>query len=697
MTLALGIEDRTSNFLIIESSGTARRLLGSVLQETGFKQVTSVDSVQSGLDYISQEKVDYIICSMRGDENPDLIELLRVLRTHEVLQHIPLSFFVGDDDFSVIPGAFEWGAVSWHPRVFSKEAVLSELSGLIKKLERAAYHTPTVALHYLQKYYLKSGLFETARQCIESFLTRFPDSKPARLDLAECCLASGDIAAGKRLLGQFKATKYEGWEDVAEAYFSSKDEIVAEIGFTPCLVIDSDETVHNNLKRIFEEFKEFRLVMFSSGMAADEWCRENGRPGFIIQEWKCRDLPGPALLQRIRQRGWHDVPVMVLSSLVTKKDAPLLKEMGVTEVFEKPIERDSFIDALVFSIMQERDPTDLSILERKVSALLHMENFEYASLLKSRVENHPKASVGHKKYIEALFQFHKNQMNEAKKTAMEAAQAGGDPLKCLTLLARILVRLGDYDGAVKCFERAQSLSPENVERLCELADVLADKGEFQLAEEKITEAKRIDKTNDMVMKSESKLAIKSGDTERAKNIIVHMGQVSGLVSEMNNSAVALAKVSEYENAFSLYRHTIEALPEELVEIRIKVRYNLALAFARCGRLKDCLAELEEVGTEQDFPILGKIRQLTQKVKKSLETKRPLKLVSDQEEEKLSVSDDIKHMGIKTSDLSIEFNSGHAGLFKIFEPDAEEKQAILASLQRETKFELKRTKKESQAS
>lgn len=685
MTLALGIEDRTARVVIAEPAASARQLLGVVMQALGFRNISSMDSVQAALDYLSQEDADYVICSLSMDAHPSALHLVQILRNEPSLQHIPVTVFTGEEDRKVLPAMFELGLTSWHPRVFSREAVTNALSDLLGILKQAGYHTPTVSSHFLYRYYLDEKLFDTARGHIEQFLTHFPDSRLGRLDLADATLAAGNIEEGKALLGQFKAMRYEGWQAVALRYFASEEEVPAQIGFAPCLVVDSDETIHNNLTQLFKQFPEFRIVPFTSGMAADEWCREHGRPGLIIQEWKCRDLPGAAFLQRVRQRGWHDVPVVVLSSLVTKKDAPLLKEMGVTEVFEKPVVKDAFIAALVFALIQEKDPTDLGILERKISRYLNMENFEYAQLLKSRIDIHPKASAGHKKYIESLFLFHRGRYHDAKSSAMQAAQSGGDPLKCLTVLARSLVRLRDFDGAVKCFERARTLSPENVERLCELADVLADLGRYERAEEALVNARKIDQTSEMVQVAESKVAIKSGDPEKARQIIEHMSQVSGLVSEMNNSAVALVKVGQFEQSVTLYRHTIEALPDELVETRAKVIYNLALSFARRGSLKECLAEFIDVQLPDGKGISTKIASLKHKVKQSLETKRPLKLVSDHEEESVSACEEIASMGVGHDEGLGNPESGQAGLFGLYSASSEERQVAKRLFEREVKF------------
>lgn len=693
MTLALGMEDRSAHIVVIEAAASARQMIGSVLGELGFKNISSMDSVQSALDFLAQEDADYVFCPLAHEDFPNALHLLKVLREDPSFSGIPVSIFVSEDSQGCIPVAFEMGAVSCHPRYFSKESVHTEISRLLVALTQASFMTSVVALNYLYQYYFSVKKFDVGRSTIEGYLLHFPESRLARLYLADACLAGGDTEAGKQLLGQFKAIDFPGWRDVAAQHFSSPEEIPVQIGFTPCLVVDSDQSIHNNLRALFADFPEFRIVPFESGIAADEWCRQHGAPGLIIQEWKLRDLPGPALLQRMRQRGWHDLPIIVLSSLVGKSDAPLLKEMGVTELFQKPLLRAAFREALIFALVQERDPTDLAVLERKIMRFLNMGNFESAKLLSARVQSHPKAKPGIKKYIESVFWFYQGRFQQARATAFEAVQLGGDSLKCLTLLARTLVRLRDYSGAVRCFERAREISPENVERLCELADVYSEVGDFGKADQTLQGAKQRDPTSELVARTETKVAIRAGQIERAKSIIIHMSQVSGLVSEMNNSAVALAKVGEFDQAFELYQHTFDALPEELADTRMRVKYNLALAFARAGRLKETLAEIEHVTpqTKGAEAIYKKVDSLRFKVRRSLESKRPLRLVSDAgNEELISVGHEIGNIGPSADAVITDpLADRQAGLIGLFRATEAEHQPVKKSLEREVKFKRKK--------
>jgi tetratricopeptide (TPR) repeat protein len=506
-------------------------------------------------------------------------------------------------------------------------------------------------------------------------------------------LALGSQEEGRVLLGQLRSVGFSGWERVALEYFKTTDAVPAQIGFTPCLVVDGDETIHKNLKQIFEKFPEFRIVPFVSGLAADEWCLRNGPPGMVIQEWKLRDLPGPALLQHMRQRGWHDLPIVVLSSLVGKRDGSLLKDMGVTEVFEKPVDNDAFREGLVLALVQEKDPTDLSVLERKIIRMLNMGNLASARLLGARVMSHPKARPGIKKYVQALFAFQQNNYEAARKLSMEAIQTGGDLLKCLTILARVLVRMRDFEGAVKCFERASQLSPDNIERLCELAEAYLESGDLSKADATLLQAKKNDPTNDLLARTESKIALRAGQVERAKSIIMHMSQVSGLVSELNNAAVALVKVAQYDQAFDLYRHTFEALPEEFKETRLRVRYNLALAFARSNRLRDSLGALEGLGLVLEGKdvegIRRKIISLQDKVRLALENKRPLRLVSEGLGEELAGA--TGEVAGVLQDATANFlqpidpTTPRPGLVGVFEPSGPEQEFIRLSQGRKIKF------------
>ncbi len=79
---------------------------------------------------------------------------------------------------------------------------------------------------------------------------------------------------------------------------------------------------------------------FQDGQKAWEAIESGLQVDAVIMEWKIPNLSGPLFLQRLRMQGQVTLPVIVLSSLVTKKDKNLLREMGVATVVEKPLRRD---------------------------------------------------------------------------------------------------------------------------------------------------------------------------------------------------------------------------------------------------------------------------------------------------------------------------------------------------------------------
>ena len=52
-----------------------------------------------------------------------------------------------------------------------------------------------------------------------------------------------------------------------------------------------------------------------------------------------------------------------------------------------------------------------------------------------------------------------------------------------------MMKLRDFTSALKCFEKAQSLSPLNIERLCQIAEANSEIGAQEAAKENIDDAK----------------------------------------------------------------------------------------------------------------------------------------------------------------------------------------------------------------
>ena len=190
------------------------------------------------------------------------------------------------------------------------------------------------------------------------------------------------------------------------------------------------------------------------------------------------------------------------------------------------------------------------------------------------------------------------------------------------------MKLRNFEAAVKCFNKADKISPNNIERICNIAESQADLGNQEAATESMDEAVTLDPDSKVVADSQIKVAIAGGDTDAAKRLMSQMDSLDGLVAYMNNKAVTFAKVGETVEAVELYKKTIESIPDDHIETKAIVIYNLALAQTRDSGLEEAIQKLNLVLSMPRNKISQKAASLKDRLEKALSTGAEFKLKSD---------------------------------------------------------------------
>lgn len=619
--------EKTASVLIVEPNATARSVLAEAVKWLGFQEVQSMDSVKAALGYFEVECVDWIITPLSASEQVNALHLLEVFARYPHLAHVRMSLLLEEGEQLCLPQAFELGLLSWHKRTFTKDSLKADLTEFIKVFQTHEWNETLTASTFLAQICREQGLAKSLLALYENLYEQYSENPTVLLKLAEAQFLNNKREQGKITLGQAQLLDIAGWQEAAKTHLIEGETPTPDLGVRTCVIVDSDEGVHKTLQELLQKNGATECIAFTDGEAALTWCNTNPPPDLILQEWRIPKLSGPYLIQRVRQRGFQTVPIVILSSLVTKQDSALLSEMTVANVIQKPLDEAIFLKALVYTLQQERHPTLHRTLERKIHQHLMANEKEEAQKLRVKVDLDPAAGDGLKKFLEALFYFYDDRFELARTSVVAALQAHAEQVKAFNLLGRCLVKLRDFEGACKCFKKAQSLSPKNIERLCELASAQAEMGETAAASESLGAAKELDQGNKQITEGEGKIAIQTGDMEKARELLMQLGSLTGLVSDMNNSAVALIRCGQFESGVSLYQRTLDALPQKQLDVRMRVLYNLGLAHARKSQVNEALEILEQVPPSPDFPVQAKIRSLRTKLRKARDEGTDLNLIT----------------------------------------------------------------------
>jgi DNA-binding response OmpR family regulator/thioredoxin-like negative regulator of GroEL len=609
--------------LLIEASATTRKLFTDTLKSFNINNIQPIDSHKTGMEILEVEPVDWIICNFGMLENVNIFHLLDTLLIHKPFKGIRVSAFPDEPEYMYLPHAFERGLFSWHRRDFTRDGLKNQFIGLQESLKKHSQMHLGVSVDYLGETLYTQAKNKSILNLFQVLTDKFPDNTNFLLDLALAYLQNQKLEEGSAILSIAKEKNALGWQQLAKQFLPGGKILETGLEVSNVVMVDPDEMSQKHVKDLFEKYTNVKCRFFLNSEEALAAIKLDPSIDLILQEWKIPKISGPIFIQRVRNTSHNSTPVIVLSSLTSKEDIGLINEMGVSTVLNKPIYEPDLTSAIKKAARESKKPTEYKTLERKIFENFELGQKEMAMNYAQKVLGSETIAEPHKKFVQALSAFYYEKFEAAKTYCVEALQKGADPLRTTHLLGQILTKQGDFEGACKCFRRAQSLSPKNVDRLCEIAEAENELGHTEEAQKALEAAKAIDPTNEKVLQTETKFAIDKGQLEKAKRLMMGIGNLNALVADMNNTAVSYIKNGDFEEGLNLYESTLKTIPDDKTELKMKVSYNLALAYVRQQKVPEALRILKESPEQEKYGISKKISSLLLKVENHLSGKEKL--------------------------------------------------------------------------
>ncbi len=623
-------EDKSARILVVEPAAATRALLSEELRNLGFNNCRGVDSLQDAIGVLEVEPIDWVITSLFARYSVNALQLLQIFTLVPALQGTRMSLLIEQEEVFCLRSAFELGLVSWHAKPFSKESLRETLKTLLQKMEANKWNLCLTAADYLREFLQKQSIPRSLLALEKSLTSLFPGNGKLLMHLGTAQYYSGNNEAAANLLYQanlLDPSLSEEIDGLSKKYFGekglkelSKDVKINTLGISSCVLVDSDETVLRAVEDILKKLNVSNIQSFLDGESAWEHIKSNPEPSLIIQEWKIPKLTGPFLVQRIRQHGFQSVPVIVLSSLVKKDDLDLVREMGVANVISKPFDQQFFISEIVGTLQQDRLPTEAQTIERKLLSCLAMGSMEEAESLKQQFFADPAVAEARRVFIEGEFAYYNKEYERARDFAVTSLRMQ-ETVFVLNLLGKTLMKLRKFEPALKCFKKAQSMTPLNIERLCQIAEVETEAGHKEGAEEAMTRAKNLDQDSKLVKETEAKVEMTLGSTEKARLLMQELQSLDNIVAFMNNRAISFTRCGEISQGIEHYIRALEALPENQKEIKSVVHFNLALAYSRDRNFSEAVKELEKALGHPSASIKERAASLKYRLEDAIRTGR----------------------------------------------------------------------------
>ena len=203
------------------------------------------------------------------------------------------------------------------------------------------------------------------------------------------------------------------------------------------------------------------------------------------------------------------------------------------------------------------------------------------------------------------------------------------------------------------------MSPENLGRILDLAELNLHTGDASAAMNLVADARRIDSTNARIDSIDVRSSIAQGLPSRALSLMRSMSSLVEVVSYMNNRAVALAQTGHMKAALDVYRNTLQAIPDDRKSTKTIVGYNLGLCLCRSGDLAGGIKILETVAAEIAEPMAQRASSLVERLRRAEATGT-----------KVQFSSSLQSSLEGENDITIDFESISRDLVKEGAPESE---------------------------
>jgi tetratricopeptide (TPR) repeat protein len=632
MAFEAKFKDRSLRIVAVEQSASLRQLIGDVLRSLGFTNVETMANITDSHHFLEADHADWLILPLQPNDSRNGLNSIRMISSASALRGLKVSLLLAENEDWAIAKAFELGAFTCHPKYTNRDDLKVEFEKLAAKMDTLECDSTKTSMSYLRSHLTKVGRHQDLVELDKNALSIYPGDGESLMNLAESLVLSGENRKADATLRQLELIcpdKISNINSMREKISASSlqassakvssdaEESPNFLGLENVVIVDSDDASRSAVKSIIRELGCNNIFDFADGDSAFSWLDQNGEPDLLLMEWRIPKLSGPMLLQRLRSKGHCNKPVIVISSLIKSSDMPIIRELGIANLALKPVEKNTLLKALIWAIQQDRMPSDMYQLENKIRSLLNSKSLQAAEPLVQRYLDDPTIQNARKSILRAEFAFAKEQYDEARDLAIAAVKQSGESLFALNILGKCLMTLRQYESALKCFKKAQTISPMNIERLITMAEVQAELGETATAEASLNMAKDIDPESRVVAEGAARVAIASGSSKDARTALASLESNLNLIRYLNNKAVAHAKCGFPKEGIEIYEKTLVAMPPREYELISIVHYNTALARVRSSDLIGAIRQLEILLATQKTRIHQKATSLKSRIEEAI--------------------------------------------------------------------------------
>ncbi len=340
------------------------------------------------------------------------------------------------------------------------------------------------------------------------------------------------------------------------------------------LVIDGDRSVANSMVDLLKRYEI--NVLAAKDMESAFYLFNQNRIDVALIELDFSTLHGVAFVQKWRQ---HEVTekrstgfIMMIGQKVAATDEGLIKELGDIELISKPFTTIQLLPYLTRSFAAKKRALQYYELRSGVFEK-YSKSGDFDSAAKEVHKNILKLGP---RGLEMLYDLYEKggKFDEALTIVTSLLDKNGNDISLINAKARILMRLGRHTEAQGYFERADSIAPQQIDRLNDMATMYLHLKKPDSAVAKFKAILKLNPENqDIKFEMFSKL-YEFGYDEQAQALGKETTAPAEIVRHYNNKGVLLAKAGKGDDAATEYDRALKFYPKYKENYRIL--YNIAL-------------------------------------------------------------------------------------------------------------------------
>lgn len=619
---------KLEKLLVVHPQPGLRTTFTGALRSVGYQKVGSVGTLKDAWGLLESEDFDWLITPLMPTAPINALHLLEACAQHPELKGLHVSLLVTEDEMYAVDHALANGLFSWHPAPNTLEAFLTEMKALRAEADAALGSRILLSSAYARKKLIHDGRIPELVQLTASVMAAQPSSLQAMAHYADALIRAGNLQRARAMVFQLgqKAEKNDPilvQLEAALAALAGTDEGKPLARVKSTFVCEPDEQFRSIALKCAQDLGCDNVRVFADGGECWQTIQGGEVPGILLTEWKMPQVTGLQLLQRLRSAGHHETMLVVTSSLVSKAELPVLKEMTVCALLPKPYTLRDLSSCMTWLGSEMDDPSDARMLGTKVRATIRSGKLDEAKrhidalIVKSGADNAVVLELCAELSMAHGF------ADEAKRLSMESLRKQGNSVTALSVLAKALLQLGQTGEALKVMERAHQLSPTNVERVCAIAEANDDLGNGEAAQKALAAAKGLDAGSQTVNGAAMNIALAHGDLESARTAMNSLIPIEVSVRYLNNKAVAMVRGGKLNEAIQLYENALSLIPEKEASVLGSVRLNLALAQMRIHDYQKAAGILKAIGPSATASVREKSARLLESVNAAIAAGRKL--------------------------------------------------------------------------